>query len=58
MSDIKLFQLSGADATELAAENSFSRDVTNIGHWGTGNLEVNVRTLGDWEKARQLVYRA
>lgn len=37
---------------ELAEENSFSRDVTNIGHWGTGNLEVNVRTLEDWDKAR------
>src|SRR5690554_2573959 len=43
---------------ELAEENSFSRDVTNIGHWGTGNLEVNVRTVEDWDKARALVDKA
>lgn len=43
---------------ELGEENSFSRDVTNIGHWGTGNLEVNVRTFEDWEKARLLVDKA
>lgn len=43
---------------ELAEENSFSRDVTNIGHWGTGNLEVNVRTPEDWDKARELVDKA
>ena len=42
----------------LAEENSFSRDVTNIGHWGTGNLEVNVRTSEDWDKARELVDKA
>ncbi|MEP0954744.1 MAG: hypothetical protein ABJM11_19375, partial [Marinobacter sp.] len=38
--------------------NTHSRDVTNIGHWGTGNLEVNVRTFEDWEKARLLVDKA
>ncbi|CAA0081090.1 Endonuclease NucS [Zhongshania aliphaticivorans] len=43
---------------ELGEENEFSRDVTNIGHWGTGNLEINVRTAEDWEKARPLVERA
>jgi predicted transport protein len=43
---------------ELGEENTFSRDVTQIGHWGTGNLEVNVRTPNDWEKARPLVEKA
>lgn len=42
----------------LGENTPFSRDVTNIGHWGTGNLEVNVRTSEDWEKARSLVDRA
>jgi predicted transport protein len=40
---------------EKAEENSFSRDVTNIGHWGTGNLEVSVRNLADLEKAKALI---
>ncbi|WP_166257700.1 DUF5655 domain-containing protein [Marinobacter salicampi] len=43
---------------ELGEESSFSRNVTHIGHWGTGNLEVNVRTPEDWEKARLLVDKA
>lgn len=43
---------------ELSEENEFSRNVTTIGHWGTGNLEINVRTPEDWEKARPLVERA
>lgn len=43
---------------DLGEENAFSRDVTHIGHWGTGNLEVNVRSQQDWEKARLLVERA
>jgi predicted transport protein len=43
---------------ELAEGNTFSRDVTHIGHWGTGNLEVNVRTFDDWRKAQPLVERA
>ncbi|XKH59575.1 DUF5655 domain-containing protein [Halomonas sediminis] len=42
----------------LGEETAFSRDVTSIGHWGTGNLEVNIRTAGDWEKARKLVDQA
>ena len=42
----------------LGEENSFSRDMSSIGHWGTGDLEVNIRTAEDWEKARQLVDQA
>ncbi|WP_036254515.1 DUF5655 domain-containing protein [Methylobacter sp. BBA5.1] len=40
---------------EKAEENSFSRDVTKIGHWGTGDLEVSVRNLADLEKAKALI---
>ena len=43
---------------ELSEENSFSRNVTDIGHWGTGNLEINIRTPDDWEKARPLVEKS
>lgn len=40
---------------EMAEENSFSRDVSDIGHWGTGNLEVSVRNIDDLEKAKSLI---
>ncbi|GAB3373279.1 DUF5655 domain-containing protein [Spongiibacter taiwanensis] len=43
---------------ELGEENDFSRDVTHIGHWGTGNLEVNIRDFSDWEKAKSLLDKA
>lgn len=36
----------------------FSRDVTNIGHWATGDLELNIRSLEDWEKAKLLIDKA
>lgn len=39
-----------------AENNTFSRDVSNIGHWGTGDLEVNVRSAADLDKAKALIY--
>ena len=39
-------------------EQGFTRDVTNIGHWGTGDLEVVLRKPGDFEKAKMLIERA
>jgi len=47
-------KLSGA----LAEDNEFSRDVSGIGHWGTGNFEVNVRTVADLEKAKELIIQS
>lgn len=40
---------------DLAEENDFSRDVTKIGHWGTGNLEVNIRDAADFDRAKVLI---
>jgi len=34
------------------------RDVRSIGHWGTGDLEVKIRTLADVELAVPLIQRA
>lgn len=36
----------------------FVRDVTGIGHWGTGNLEIILRKLDDIERARPLLERS
>lgn len=36
----------------------FARDVTNIGHFGTGNLELTVRTLEDVEKAKPFILKS
>lgn len=35
-----------------------SRDVTNIGHWGTGDVELIVRNEHDLDKAKLLIEKA
>lgn len=42
----------------LSLEPGFSRDVREIGHWGTGDLELTLRSLQDLEKARPLIERS
>jgi predicted transport protein len=42
----------------MAEGNEFSRDVSDIGHWGTGDFEMNVRTAADFEKAKQLIVQS
>jgi predicted transport protein len=32
-----------------------ARDVTNIGHWGTGNLEVTISTMADLDAAKPFI---
>lgn len=36
-------------------EKGFARDVTTIGHYGTGNLELTLTSKADIEKARYLI---
>jgi predicted transport protein len=43
------------DPSSIELQNGFSHDVTNKGHWGTGNLEVVLRTPLDLEKAKSLI---
>lgn len=42
----------------VALEDGFSRDVRNIGHYGTGDLELSLKSMEDFEKAQPLVRRA
>jgi len=46
------------DPAEVGAEEPFSRDVTNIGHWATGNLELNVRNESELEKTLALIMKS
>jgi predicted transport protein len=43
---------------ESANEDGFTRNVTNIGHWGTGNFEVIIRNQNDWLKAKELILQS
>lgn len=42
----------------VALEEGFSRDVRQIGHWGTGDLELCLRSAADLERAKPLLERA
>lgn len=39
-------------------EEGFSRDVTNIGHWGCGAVELHIQSASDLQKAKPLIDRA
>ena len=42
----------------VALEKGFCRDVRNLGHWGTGDLEVYIRTKEDIVRAKPLIEQA
>ena len=46
------------DPATVEPETGFLRDVTHVGHWGTGDLEVMLRKPADFEKAKTLIERA
>ncbi|MBG0824887.1 DUF91 domain-containing protein [Planomonospora sp. ID91781] len=43
------------DPAGVKLEDGFSRDVRNIGHYGTGDLELRIRAQADLEKALPLI---
>lgn len=46
------------DPQTVSLEPGFTRDVTKVGHFGTGNLEVSLRSLSDFAKAQPLFVRS
>ena len=46
------------DVNSVTFEEGFSRDVTNIGHWGCGAVELHLQNAADFEKAKPLIDRA
>lgn len=46
------------DPSSIDLEDGFSADVTDKGHWGTGNVEVKVRNTSDFEKAKILIEKS
>ncbi|KQP21476.1 DUF5655 domain-containing protein [Pseudorhodoferax sp. Leaf267] len=46
------------DPDSVALEEGFSRDVRASGHWGTGDVELSLRTPADLERASPLIERA
>ncbi len=43
---------------DIQLEEGFTRDVRNIGHLGTGDLEIKISSLADLEKAKPLLEKS
>lgn len=54
----KMLLMLKLDPDSVALEDGFSRDVRRIGHWGTGDLELTLRTMADLERAKPLLDRS
>lgn len=46
------------DPATVTLEEGFSRDVSQVGHWGTGDVELCLRNSPDLERARTLLERS
>ena len=46
------------DPDTIEHQPGFTRDVRNIGHFGTGDLELTIHTMADLEKAKPLIERS
>lgn len=46
------------DPSTVELEKGFTRDVTDVGHQGTGDIELMLRSMADFEKAQPLLRRA
>ncbi|NHZ79549.1 DUF91 domain-containing protein [Massilia sp. CCM 8695] len=42
----------------VAFEENFSRDISQVGHWGTGDVELCVRNTADLKRAQALLERS
>ncbi|MBN2447289.1 MAG: DUF91 domain-containing protein [Phycisphaerae bacterium] len=46
------------DPDTVALVDGFTRDVRGIGHYGTGDLEITIRSPEDLERAKELIVRS
>jgi len=46
------------DPNTIKLEEGFTRDVSNIGHYGTGDLEISINSDEDFERAQDLFVRS
>ena len=46
------------DPKVVQIEEGFSRYVSQIGHWGTGDVELLIRDHADMDRAKALIQKA
>jgi predicted transport protein len=46
------------DPSEVTLEAGFTRDVSEVGHYGTGDLEITLSKPEDLERAKPLIQQS
>ena len=46
------------DPKTVDVQNDFTKDMSEIGHYGTGDLQITIRKMEDFERAKPLIDRA
>jgi predicted transport protein len=54
----KIYLFLKLDPKRVPEESGFIRNVAKIGHYGTGDLEVTLKSLKDFERAKPLIQQA
>jgi predicted transport protein len=54
----KIVVFTKSDFKDVHLEEGFTRDVRNIGHFGTGDLEITIDSDDDLERAKLLIVRS
>ncbi|MFC1746946.1 DUF5655 domain-containing protein, partial [Candidatus Neomarinimicrobiota bacterium] len=54
----KLHIYANLDPSSVTYEKGFTRNVSAIGHFGTGGVEITIKSHSDLEKAKPLIMRA
>lgn len=54
----KIIVWAKVDPTSIQLEPGFTRDVSNLGHHGTGDLEITIQNDADLERAKALVLKS
>lgn len=54
----KILMFVKVDPSTITLEPDFTRDVSNIGHYGTGDLEITLSSQEDLDRAKPLIQRS
>jgi predicted transport protein len=56
--NLLVFAKVNPDTVDLAKEKGFLRDVRKIGHFGTGDLEITIKSPEDFERAKTYIVKS
>jgi predicted transport protein len=54
----KLIVYVKVDPTTVELKEGFTRDVRNVGHYGTGDLQITISTVSDFEEAKSFLIQS